>query len=355
VRNRPPRASTILRDSEESVSDILDVQQDDIQQEIDDDREIKKAVEAGRIEGRQHQNKTLADNQEHENDDVRCVCGAKELPENKKADWIACDKCKIWQHTACIFPQLKYSCEECDSRLHSHALRRDIGLQTERLEIEAKREEDPRLSSAWTEIRSLKEKLSEKERQLKEAQKSLEELDSEVSILKFAREQRDKLKLEEILAEREKRVAHLEADLHDRRSLGSFAKLTTTLPGIFKKTVIQSGFKNAYNKSRQILCRQDSPKLPYISLEADEQLFLLVSKILGLGVTPKRAIQALSRVNPHAVVRAVTTSALREWVFATKFPLPFDSEPSAVLAKYREHLGTQGNTDCLNPRLKISI
>jgi hypothetical protein len=341
-----------LSDSEESVSDILDIQQDN-------DREVKRSVEASCIESRQPQNKTLVDNQGHGNDDVRCVCGAKEIPENKKADWIACDKCKIWQHTACIFPQVKYSCEQCEFPLRSNALRRDIGLQTEELEIEAKREEDPRLSSALTEIRSLQEKLSEREGKLKEAKKRLEDLDSEVSRLEFARQERDKKlqwPIEELVAGYEKQVAGLEADLNARDSIERFAKLTTTSPGIFRKTVIESGFKDAYSRSRQILCRQDSPKLPYISsLEPDEILFLLVSKILGPGVTPKKAIQVLSKVNPHAVVRAVTTSALREWVFATEFPLPFDGEPSAVLAKYREHLGTQGNTDCLKPRLKIGI
>jgi hypothetical protein len=351
VRNRHLRSSTILRDSEESSSDILNIQQDD-------DREIKRSVEAGCIEGRQPQNKTLADNQEHENDDVRCVCGAKELPESRR-DWIACDKCKIWHHTACIFPQLKYSCEQCESPLHSNALRRDIGLQTEKLEIEAKREEDPRLSSALTEIRSLQEMLSERERRLKEAKKSLEDLESEVSLLKFARQERDKKlqwPIEELVAGYEKHVADLNTELHDRSLLERFTKMNTTSPDIFRKTVIESGFKDAYSRSRQILCRQDSPKLPYISsLEQDEKLCLLVFKILGPGVTPEKAIQILSKVNPHAVVRAVTTSALCEWVFETEFPSPFDGEASAVLAKYREHLGRQGNTDCLTPKLKISI
>jgi hypothetical protein len=349
VRKRRLRSSTILRDSEESLSDTLDIQQDN-------GWEMKRSVEAGCIELRQLQDKTLADTQEHENGDVRCVCGAKELPESKEADWIACDKCKIWQHTACIFPQLRYSCEQCEPLRHSNPVRRDIGLQTEKLETKAKREEDPRLNSALTEIRSLQVKLSEREKKLKETKKSLEDLESEVSQLDRARQQRDKMlqwPLEEIVAFYEKKVANLNADLDAQDFLGTFTKLKTTSHGIFGKTATDSGFKNTYSRSQQILCRQDSPKLPYIS--SLEKLFLLVSKIFGPDVTPKEAIQVLSKVNPQAVVRAVTTSALREWVFATEFPPPFDGEPSAVLAKYREHLGTQGNTDCLNPRLEIGI
>lgn len=76
---------------------------------------------------------------------VRCVCGVTESEEGDPDPWIACEKCKTWQHNVCVgvsyfdedVDDMEYFCEQCkpsDHKLLLEARAKGIDLWKTRQE-----------------------------------------------------------------------------------------------------------------------------------------------------------------------------------------------------------------------------
>lgn len=69
--------------------------------------------------------------QENQEDDdrIRCVCGQTEEIEDEDKDFVQCDQCHVWQHNQCVglpaeIPETQdYFCERCRPDLHQKLLR----------------------------------------------------------------------------------------------------------------------------------------------------------------------------------------------------------------------------------------
>lgn len=328
---------------------------------------------------------------------VRCTCGAVEecqLPpglaeEEAICDWVECTSCKAWQHQLCVKDSLgsdtipeDYSCERCKVNIHRNKRDRRVSSYTvdessvELTVHESKsvpvesipRQEPPQpstlssiaveistsaigtqLESARDKIEELEEDLLDLKQELSDRDASVADLRKEMSSLREAQKQRDGqagCPIEELMEQNVKLGNRLKADLLIRDEGSKFINLTAKSREWFGSTKIDRGFEDVYGQSRQTFCRCENETVPFIPFLAKyEDLRKLVSKCLKLSTEDatqlQEAISQLSKLSPEAVVRALITSALAEWVFETDFPR-FDDGPSEILSKYRELLATQG-------------
>jgi hypothetical protein len=331
--------------SQDDVSNTLHNLQGGV---LDSEGEIKESIESESIDLSQPNNRAPSNDEEvgtHDGGIIRCVCGATEEVEGD--EWIKCDDCKVWQHTQCV----KHLCEQCGPRSILCKAKVDIDMCTRNVAIQTNGDANPNLDGALTEIQSLTERLAEKEDELKQLQFVLRNRKKDISILISAKEERDKKvgwPVEEHFGELIKKIHTLNTELNSRSTTGTFTRLLSTsrdrLGESLGETKVVTGFRDAYARSQQTLTRHNAEKLPFVpSLGEYETLRSLVLKLYGSDLAPNDQMQQLSTLNPQAVIRALITSALHEWVFGSDFP-PSGQELSPTLAKYRELLGKQGET-----------
>lgn len=205
-----------------------------------------------------------------------------------------------------------------------------------------------RLNLAIAEINELRQKLNQKRAELEEEENRANKLQSQKNSLQAAQKERD-LRIgepfEEFLSRKDQYIDKLKDRLADRQSLGTFTKSFQSSPARHSKVSLEEGFKDIYSHCQHIPCQYDRERPLFIpALELYDDLRLLVCRGLGMelqdNVRAEEANIDFSILTPQAIVRAVTTSALREWVFEDTFPV-FDSK-SALLAKYRESIAKLG-------------
>jgi hypothetical protein len=208
---------------------------------------------------------------------------------------------------------------------------------------------DTRLENARDKIRDLDEDLQVARADIREREENVASLEREVLSLQAARKKRDEqseFPIEESIERNLKLEKRLLADLKMREEGNKFTTLSGASREWFGTTKMDEGFCDVYGESRQALCRHDNETIPFIpSLDGHEDLRRLVTKCFSLsnGVSKhsQDAMSKLSTFSPEAIVRALITCALAEWVFETDFP-KFDDGQSEVLTKYRELLVKQG-------------
>ncbi len=81
--------------------------------------------------GRKSGGKKLDEHQEDDTEEeiIRCVCGATEQDADPGEPWIACDRCTAWQHNVCMGMSVysedlvkDYYCEQCKPENHKELL-----------------------------------------------------------------------------------------------------------------------------------------------------------------------------------------------------------------------------------------
>jgi vacuolar-type H+-ATPase subunit I/STV1 len=190
-----------------------------------------------------------------------------------------------------------------------------------------------KLETAVSEIRDLQRRQQQNELEIREYEENTKILEDEVSFLQSVQRQQDKHDGESfysLIQEKDRSIQELKAKLKDRRFLGTFTKL---LPGSRillgeenGGTNIVEGFQNVYAECKQILYRYESTTTVIIPpLDQYNYLRLLVYRGLELDpqvpVKIEKTVIDLSKLSFQAVIRALTVSALREWVFETDFPI----------------------------------
>lgn len=212
------------------------------------------------------------------------------------------------------------------------------------------------LTAAKAKIVDLQGQLQQKEAEIRELQSSTVTLQAEVEFLQSVQSQRDMEDGEPLHArieEKDRTIKRLREELNDRQSLGTFTRLLSASQNWSgddsAAADVVIGFEYIYFECKQILYRYKS--IPAVTIPPLDQYGSLRSLISnGLGLDPhiplriEKTVIDLSTLSLQVVIRALTTTALREWVFETNFPT-FGAEVSNVLSKYREHLSRQGTSD----------
>jgi hypothetical protein len=317
----------------------LDEQQDD-DEILVSDSDVANGIELPEV-GPQASHTDLV----HENGSkypISCICGATQEVKGDKGRWILCDGCHVWQHDRCV----DYLCDQCVPKPEPKAPVNDIGTQHEIPNNVLMPGPDIRLQGAILEIEELRDQLAEKKNELqyeKENVKALEEENGRLNAAKMERDKKHAWSIEATLEGHLKTINELHKELRDRDRLGKFAKQTADSRHRFGQTPVGAGFKKVYTLSKQ-LCRNDGEELPFIPI-LDQHKTLGDLACMSLGPTELNdASRKLSKLSPQAAVRALTTAALREWVFETDFP-KFDHGLSPFLNSYRECIAKQGNKD----------
>jgi hypothetical protein len=197
-------------------------------------------------------------------------------------------------------------------------------------------------------IKELQQKLDQKTVELQEEVTKTNKLQNQKNSLQSAQNERDLRRgepFEAFIAKKNQYIDKLQKQLADRQGFGAFTKSFQTSPATHPKLSVEEGFKDVYSDCQNIPCQYDRERPLYIpALELHDDLRLLV--VRGLGTRPQGNVRAeeanigFSKLSPQAIVRAVTTSALREWVFEDDFP-NFDSK-SKLLTNYREAIAKLG-------------
>lgn len=343
ARARDRRSSTLVKDSEDDTSDILDGESDG----GDHIREI--SIPTTPLET-QHFDTSLPPDgktdEVHDGDIVRCICGATEAVHGDGKELIECSHCKSWQHTECI----KYFCHQCidgPQQPATEPVLRHIGSQTDS-NTETERESDPRLQSAILTIQGLQESLNKRERELQESQQLAEELNRDMHYMEMARKARAEQygkPIEVQLMHHQKQVRDLHNELNARSRLGTFTALSSAARHHGATKDLKRGFEDIYSKSRQVFHRLDLDVFPFIPpVNHHTDLLALAQRVFEAGRNDSLLPPdiELSNFDPIVLIRALTSAALQEWVFESDFP-KFDTELSVILAAYRDLLANQGN------------
>lgn len=207
----------------------------------------------------------------------------------------------------------------------------------------------PQFSEAITEIEDLRNQLRQNAASFCRYDTVIKELHEQIADLKSAQHQRDRyssVPFEAFIAQKDKYIRSIKDQLQDRQNLATFARLPLASCVRLAKECTTDGFRNLYFESQQVLLEYSRKKRFFApDLDHHHDLQLLVHS-LGLrqelpNQSTGNTVSTILKLGPQAFIRALTNTALREWVFATDFPR-FDTDSSKLLAKYREHLAIQG-------------
>jgi len=205
-----------------------------------------------------------------------------------------------------------------------------------------------RLDTAISQMKAFRRELRHKQSELQQEEDRTKKLQIQKGLLQSAQRERDLRSgepFEELIRLKDQYIDKLKGRLEDREKLGFFTK-SFQISQIKRSSMpLDEGFKDIYSACQHIPCQYDRDRPLFVpALDMHDDLRILVCK--GLGIEPhenawaKKVNVDFSKLTPQAIVRAVTTSALREWVFEDDFPrLHSESE---LLAKYRESVANLG-------------
>ncbi|CZR66778.1 uncharacterized protein PAC_16679 [Phialocephala subalpina] len=288
--------------------------------------------------------------QDGRDETIRCVCGKMEEPEGGDKGWIECDECKVWQHASCV----KYFCERCDTI--STRNQADANTQTVATPIHPIHDayRDERLVGAMGEIEILRNRLLEKDDKAQAQKNELERLRRKVSAMVVAQTARDNESnsaLEERITMLLQEKDELQRALHARDKLVALTNLSKSSQDSCHYD-LPKGLDEVYYHRNCFLGTMDEQKMfPALPLDQYPDLRDLVNSTVGASPSPDTVTQVKLRSNlfhasSQAILKALITSALREWVFHEVFPC-FDGDESHTLRGYREHISELGGPTVL--------
>jgi hypothetical protein len=205
-----------------------------------------------------------------------------------------------------------------------------------------------RLDAATDKIKSLQQQVLRQRSMIGLYKKNKAELEEDMRLLREAQTERDRnigKGFEATIEEKNRYIREKIRELNDRRILGRFTKFSLNTLAICGETSIPTAFNDIYVETRNIVYQSNSQKLPLVSitsLKEDTDLHILLRRVLDTDSLVKEDMKLiLSKLGLPEIVRLVTMSALREWIFECDFPQL--AEPSSELfEQYRESIGKLG-------------
>lgn len=231
--------------------------------------------------------------------------------------------------------------DSLDEENHNFMSKVRLRTATERLLKE-------RLDVAITQMKALRHQLNQKQSQLQQEEDKTKKLQVQKGILQSAQRERDFRNgepVEQLIGLKDQYIDKLKGLLEDREKLGSFTKSFQRSSSKQLKLPLDEDFKDIYSQCQHIPCQYDNERAFFVPvLDLYDDLRILVCR--GLGIDPNDNVQAdkvnvdFSKLTAQAIVRAVTTSALREWVFESDYPCLHSK--SKLLVEYRESVANLG-------------
>lgn len=211
---------------------------------------------------------------------------------------------------------------------------------------------DRKIATAKSKIDEMRCLMVEKDTRLEDYRQEVQDKNRELAQLKVTRAQvldDHKRPMEDVIIDLKAKIHRLEAEIEVKSNLGIFNKLRSGSRDRFGESQIVQGFADIYSQSKQIICRQDRKTLPCVPLLDELQdLRRLVEKISAPspdgGTLTDDMMSYLAHANPQAAIRALAASALREWIFMTRYP-EFEENDSKLLQGYRSSIAKQGKVD----------
>ena len=181
--------------------------------------------------------------------------------------------------------------------------------------------------------------------ELSRSQTQNQDLQNQIDCLRSARNQRKCITgktIEDIILEKDSYIGGLMKEINNIRKTASFTKASRTYGGRPKATYIEEEMTQIKHEVRNILyAHDDKEPLNVPKIDRFNSLRLLICKSFGLdlqgSINIEKLTLCLSELSSQAVVRSLTWSAIREWVFETDFPNCFQGA-SPLLSKYRENI-----------------
>lgn len=185
--------------------------------------------------------------------------------------------------------------------------------------------------------------------QLSQAQKNCKDLQRQVACLEYAYPElsrADDTSIIKTLNDKQKQIGELEECLKDRSWLRTFSTLSSTDPMRLDTRNVQAEMAFIGSRIKQILSEYEDHEVRITpNLEGQDDLKSLFCRSFGLNLSEpidliSQGINS-STLSFQAVIRALTASALCEWVFESDLQ-EISVKPCALLEKYRLHLAKQG-------------
>ncbi len=181
--------------------------------------------------------------------------------------------------------------------------------------------------------------------ELSESQKTCEDLRSQLSCLDFTL-RADNRSVAREMQDQQKRIFELEECLNDKKWIRAFSGLSSINPKKLDARSVQTDMDLIKSSIEQILCENEDHEAhipPNIRLQDD--LKSLLHRIVGLDLSePYRQLrQSINStgLSFQALIRALTASALCEWIFEPRLQ-GITLEPCTLLKEYRKRLAKLG-------------
>ncbi|KFY73298.1 hypothetical protein V499_06591 [Pseudogymnoascus sp. VKM F-103] len=273
---------------------------------------------------------------------IDCECGATEeglQPEH----WISCEKCKVWQHSACV----KFSCTRC-THMVAQDQEQSASTQTDASVDKSMVQLQTQLDGANHEIYSLRSQLAEHRVNEHEQTETIASLKTDNDLLLDVQRELTKhhdWSSDDLSTHHHQVRKALHRQIRSQNFLGTFTQLSSTSSRRSTTEQLETGIRKVFWLTQQTFCPYGNIKTPFIqSLGQHETLRVLVCKVLGLHDSGTylldKARRLLSKLSIQPAMRALTGAAVREWVFESDIPI---FEAGRGLQYYRECL--RGNRD----------
>jgi hypothetical protein len=216
-------------------------------------------------------------------------------------------------------------------------LQRELSLSEDRYRrVQAQMENERHQHNE--DVQFLKDKLSE-------SQKTCEDLRSQLSCLDFILRADDGSKAREV-QDQQKRISELEDRLNDKKWIGAFSSLSSINPKKLDARSVQADMDLIKSSIEQIMCEDEDHEAhipPNIGCLDDLKSLLYRIVHLDLSEPYNQLRQSINStgLSFQALIRALTASALCEWVFEPRLQ-GITLEPCTLLKEYRKRLAKIG-------------
>ncbi|TGO22351.1 hypothetical protein BPAE_0171g00100 [Botrytis paeoniae] len=261
-------------------------------------------------------------------EETRCICKNTQI----YTDWVQCKNCSVWQHCVCVGVEIteakniNFLCQECsiENPREKHIEEQPLSKSSEMCDKSGNelQTDSVLLGLAKEEISRLREILEEKDLEIIEIGE-IRDIES-----RDARHLRSNLWIlgrdspEYALDKKDQEIKTLRKELQTRRPLSRFTQLGVTSDETFKHESVQN-MVEVFGIIDQLPFDYVPVTVPP-GLDQYQELENIILDTFGQDETLRQTVEdlgaSLSSMKTLAVLRALTASFLKLWVFESDFP-----------------------------------
>lgn len=181
---------------------------------------------------------------------------------------------------------------------------------------------------------------------LRECQRRCAEYADDVKCLKYTLSEKNPAD-RKLLYQQERQIEALRHSLDERQQNAEYSRLSADEHHVPKQDDIENAMYSIHHETKKILLSYDdnfTARTPDLGHEDDLRSLLMRNLGINLSspVNSESLKEILGKNGLQAIICALFTSALCDWVFATDFESTI-AKPSILLNMYREHISSIGN------------